>query len=105
MRALEARKIPIAEYLEHEGARPSAVRKAGRELWYQSPLRDEKTASFKVDTVKNLWFDHGVGKGGNVIDLVCEVRRVTVAEALAILSRLGGVSASPTLISSARGCG
>lgn len=97
MRALEARKIPIAEYLAREGVTPRAVRKGGRELWYQSPIRSGDTSpSFKVDTAKNLWFDHGAGRGGNVIDLVCDLRRVTVAEALAVLSDIGGVAASQT---------
>lgn len=98
MRALEARRIPISDYLEREGVKPESVRKGGRELWYASPIRGgENTASFKVDTIKNLWFDHGAGKGGNVIDLVCELRRVTVAEALAILAGLHGVAGAQTL--------
>lgn len=95
MRAQEARQIPISEYLEREGVTPAHAKKSGRELWYLSPIRGgEATASFKVDTVKNLWYDHGAGKGGNVIDLVCELRRVTVAEALAILAGVAVSGAS-----------
>lgn len=86
MRADQARQIPISLYLERSGIKPSKVVRQGRELWYSSPLRDsDDTPSFKVDTDKNLWFDHGLGVGGNVIDLVIEMRRVTVKEALAIL--------------------
>lgn len=72
--------------------RPAKVTRQGRELWYSSPLREgDDTPSFKVNTDKNLWFDHGLGVGGNVIDLVIEMRRVTVKEALAILeSGFGG---------------
>lgn len=33
--------------------------------------QEEKTASFKVDSRKNLWYDHGIGKGGNLVDLAC----------------------------------
>jgi hypothetical protein len=91
MRAQDARHVPIQAYLDSEGVKPQRVRKDGRELWYVSPIRaSEATASFKVDTIKNLWYDHGAGKGGNVIDLVCEVKCVTVAEALAVLAGLGG---------------
>ena len=86
MRADQARQIPISAYLERSGIQPAKVTRGGRELWYTSPLREaEKTPSFKVDTDKNLWFDHGMARGGNVIDLVIEMRRVTVKEALAIL--------------------
>ena len=34
-----------------------------------SPLRTEKHASFKVNTELNLWYDFGIGRGGNIIDL------------------------------------
>ena len=86
MRADQARQIPITTFLERAGIQPAKVTRGGRELWYSSPLREgDKTPSFKVDTDKNLWFDHGMARGGNVIDLVIEMRRVTVKEALAIL--------------------
>lgn len=86
MRADQARHIPIADYLERSGIKPAKVTRQGRELWYSSPIRDgDSSPSFKVDTVKNLWFDHGIARGGNVIDLVIEMRGVTVKEALAIL--------------------
>jgi len=64
--------------------------KSGQELWYSSPIRNGDTnPSFKVDTVKNLWFDFGLSRGGNIIDLVCELTNSTVKEALAILDRPG----------------
>ncbi len=90
MRAIEARTIAINQYLEANGIKPDRVRHAGRELWYHSPIRDgDNDPSFKVDTIKNLWFDHGIARGGNVIDLVCELQNVTVKEALAILEASG----------------
>jgi hypothetical protein len=86
MRAIEARKIPIHHYLERAGIAPAKATQNGRQLWYRSPLREGDTSpSFKVDTVLNLRYDHGLGRGGNVIDLVIELRRVSVREALAIL--------------------
>ena len=33
------------------------------------PLTNEREASFKVNTTMNRWFDFGLGKGGNIIDL------------------------------------
>jgi hypothetical protein len=86
MRADQARQIPIATVLDRAGVKPARVTRQGRELWYSSPLRSGDTnPSFKVDVTKNLWFDHGLARGGNVIDLVIEMRKVTVKEALAIL--------------------
>ena len=36
---------------------------------YLSPLRTEKHASFKGNTELNLWYDFGISRGGNIIDL------------------------------------
>lgn len=86
MRADQARHIPIHDFLERSGIKPARVTRQGRELWYSSPIREgDDQPSFKVDTMKNLWFDHGIAKGGNIIDLVLEMHRVSVKEALAIL--------------------
>ena len=90
MRAIEARKIPIVEYLTLEGITYIRSRRDGGELWYSSPLRDgDSDPSFKVDTAKNLWFDFGLDKGGNVIDLVCALRNTTVSDALRLLEETG----------------
>jgi hypothetical protein len=90
MRAKEARDIPISEFLERSGIRPAKERRSGRELWYSSPLRGgDSDPSFKVDTEKNLWFDFGLVKGGNIIDLVCELNTSTVKKALAIIEESG----------------
>lgn len=91
MRADQAKTIDISSYLQYvEGVTPSKTRMNGRELWYRSPIRDgDKTPSFKVDTVLNLWYDHGSLSGGNVLDLVIVLRQCTVREALAILDYSG----------------
>lgn len=34
-----------------------------------SPFRDEKVGSFKIDTWRNVWYDHGEGCGGSVFTL------------------------------------
>jgi hypothetical protein len=48
--------------------------KSGKELFYLSMLREERTPSFCVDEQLGVWYDHGGAnasgiKGGNVIDL------------------------------------
>jgi hypothetical protein len=45
------------------------AKKAGREYFYHSPLRDnDNTPSFAVNDELGCWYDHGTGKGGNIID-------------------------------------
>jgi len=63
-----ARKICIIKILAKQGHYPT--RKAEKEAWFLSPLRSETQASFSVSLSKNLWYDYGLGKGGNIIDLV-----------------------------------
>lgn len=67
MNIQEAKAIPLADYLQCLGYSP--VKRQGCNLWYKSPLRTESEPSFKVNTELNRWFDFGLGKGGNIIDL------------------------------------
>ncbi len=47
-----------------------------------SLLRDEKTPSFKVDRKQNIWYDHGIGKGGNFVDFGILFHNCSVKEFL-----------------------
>ncbi len=67
----EAKQIRIEEYLHSLGYNP--VRRQGNSLWYKSPFRDEQEPSFKVNTERNLWYDFGAGRGGNIIALAQEL--------------------------------
>lgn len=67
----DVKQIPIADYLHSLGYSP--VKQQGNGLWYKSPLREEHEPSFKVNTDRNLWYDFGVGKGGNIIALAKEL--------------------------------
>ena len=73
MNTNEAKRIRIEEYLHSLGYNP--VRRQGNSLWYKSPFRDEQEPSFKVNTERNLWYDFGAGKGGNIIALASELYR------------------------------
>lgn len=100
MRADQAKTIPVIAYLAYEGHQPIRTRQNGRELWYQSPIRKgERTASFKVDAALNKWYDHGLGEGGNTLDLAIAIHQATVRDALRILEKTGLFSpyAVPTL--------
>jgi len=86
MQCDKAREIPITEFLKRSGFSPA--RENQNSAWYLSPIRKEKDASFKVSKILNRWYDHGIGKGGNIIDLVIEMNnRCSVQEALFILNR------------------
>ncbi|WP_347839585.1 toprim domain-containing protein [uncultured Draconibacterium sp.] len=79
-----AREISIIEFLKKNGFSP--LRENHKEAWDLSPIRKESTPSFKVSKILNRWYDHGLGKGGNIIDLVIEMKhQCTVQESLAIL--------------------
>lgn len=71
----EIKSIPLATFLSQLGHEPTA--RKGTRLWYKSPLRQEHTPSFKVETTLNCWYDFGLGRGGNIIDLATEIYRST----------------------------
>ena len=65
----ELKEITITDLLTHLGHRPVSMAKGGRQWFYHSPLREDNNASFCVSSDKNLWYDFGTSRGGNVIDL------------------------------------
>lgn len=80
----QAREIPIVELLKHCHIYPQYVR--GQDHWYLSPFREEKAPSFKVNAKLNLYYDHGSGQGGDVIDLGRQLFRCDTKE---LLEKLG----------------
>ena len=64
------RHIPLADFLARLGHEP--VRRSGNELWYRAPYRNERTPSFRVNVAKQLWYDFGLGKGGDIFTLAGE---------------------------------
>jgi len=57
----------LVDLLSKLGYKP--VKKSGKEHLYRSMLReDDKNPSFTVDDQLGAWYDHGTGKGGNIID-------------------------------------
>lgn len=81
----KARNLCIVKSLAKLGHFPS--RASEKEAWFLSPLRSETQASFKVSKVLNRWYDFGIGKGGNLIDLVCVLYNCEVKEALQLLQQ------------------
>ncbi len=69
MNCEQANEIDLVDYLFSIGFQPNKI--SGENYWYLSPLHQERTASFKVNKLKNIWYDHGIGKGGKLVDFVC----------------------------------
>lgn len=84
----------MVAYLSGLGYKPAKVRNF--DYWYLSPLRDEKTPSFKVNRKLNRWYDHGLGKGGNLIDFAIRYYRCTVSDFLQTIN--GSLSFHQSLI-------
>ena len=84
MNCTEAKKIDVVSFLAKNGIKPDYNH--GVNYWYKSPLRNEKNPSFKVNSFKNLWFDFGIGEGGDIIKLTSLLFKVDSSTALKILS-------------------
>ena len=80
MNCEESKRIPIIGFLEKNNHHPIKI--VGNDYWFLSPFRNEDEPSFKVSNILNLWFDHGLGKGGTLVDLACLIYRCSVKEAL-----------------------
>jgi len=81
----------IVDYLQQHGYSPQRIR--GNAYWYCSPLRNEQTASFKVNTGRNQWYDFATGEHGDIIDLVCILQHCSIAEAMKHLLSASNTSA------------
>lgn len=69
------RQIPIEDFLSRLGHEP--VKRSGNELWYSAPYRSERTPSFHVNVEKQVWYDFGLGKGGDIFTLAGEFMHST----------------------------
>ena len=79
----KAKQIPIELVLQKMNYTPSKTN--GFDKFYFSPFRDERTASFKINTKINRWYDHGLQKGGNIIDFIAIKFNYTIPEVLKFL--------------------
>ena len=78
----EAKQLRIVDYLARLGHRPRSIK--SDQYWYFSPLRDERTPSFKVNDRLNEWYDFGAATGGDLVELGKHLYRTDdVSEVLA----------------------
>lgn len=76
----DLKNISIRQFLARRGILPKYERNGYG--MYLSPLRDERTPSFKVDYMRNLWYDFGLGEGGTLLTLVMRLERCDSREAV-----------------------
>ena len=93
-------RISIRDFLAWRGIQPKYERNGYG--MYLSPLREERTPSFKVDYVRNLWYDFGSGEGGTLRTLVMRLERCDSREAVRRLQNgekrdAGSASLSPSV--------
>lgn len=84
MNCKKAKQIDLVSYLKKQGFRTGKT--ITKDVWFYSPFKEEKTPSFKVNTTKNVFFDHSSGIGGTIIDFVTNYNNCSIREALVILS-------------------
>ena len=76
----DLKNIGIRQFLARRGIQPKY--ECNGYGMYLSPLREERTPSFKVDYVRNLWYDFGLGEGGTLRTLVMRLERCDSREAV-----------------------
>jgi hypothetical protein len=84
MNCQDAKKIDIVAFLQMIGFEGKLKYSY---MWYNSPFRNEKTASFRVDIRENRWIDFGTSdmKKGDLVDLVKLIYNTDTKGALNIL--------------------
>jgi hypothetical protein len=80
MNCKEFNQLDIVDYLLLLGHKPAKIN--GNDHWYFSPFRNEQTPSFKVNRKFNVWYDHGLQKGGKLVDFGVLFYNCTVNELL-----------------------
>ena len=72
------------------------LKKSGSNFKGLSPFTDERTPSFMVSPVKQIWKDFSSGKGGNVVAFLMEHEHFTYPEAIRYLAKKYGIEIEET---------
>ncbi|NCT17560.1 MAG: DNA primase, partial [Flavobacteriia bacterium] len=72
------------------------LKKAGSNYKGLSPFTDERSPSFMVSPVKQIWKDFSSGKGGNVVAFLMEHEHFTYPEAIKFLAKKYGIEIEET---------
>ena len=72
------------------------LKKSGANYKGLSPFSEERTPSFMVSPVKQIWKDFSSGKGGNVVAFVMEHEHFSYPEAIKYLAKKYGIEIEET---------
>ncbi len=72
------------------------LKKSGTNFKGLSPFSDERTPSFMVSPVKQIWKDFSSGKGGNVVTFLMEHEHFTYPEAIKYLAKKYNIDVEET---------
>ncbi len=72
------------------------LKKAGSNFKGLSPFSDERTPSFMVSPVKQIWKDFSTGKGGNAVAFLMEHEHFTYPEAIKYLAKKYNIEVEET---------
>ena len=72
------------------------LKKSGSNFKGLSPFTDERSPSFMVSPVKQIWKDFSSGKGGNVVAFLMEHEHFTYPEAIKYLAKKYGIEVEET---------
>lgn len=75
------------------------LKKSGSNFKGLSPFSNEKTPSFVVSPVKQIWKDFSSGKGGNVIAFLMEHEQLSYPEAIKYLAKKYNIEIEETQLS------
>ena len=73
------------------------LKKAGSNFKGLSPFSDERSPSFMVSPVKQIWKDFSSGKGGNVVAFLMEHEHFTYPEAIKYLAKKYNIEIEETV--------
>lgn len=73
------------------------LKKAGSNFKGLSPFADEKTPSFMVSPVKQIWKDFSTGKGGNAVSFLMEHEHYSYPEAIRYLAKKYNIEIEETV--------
>jgi len=83
---LEVKSVPIAYILQNLG-----YELRGRGEMFCSPLREDANPSFHINSKSNVWYDHGLGEGGDNIRLVQRLTGKSYHDALEYIAGLQNI--------------
>lgn len=92
----EAKQVRIVDFLTRMGYHAQYVK--SEQYWYLSPLREERTPSFKVNDRLNEWYDFAEATGGDLVELGKYLFQTdNVSEVLGRIERHAGVGSLPRI--------